>query len=302
MKNVLVTGGSGFLGSHVADALSEANHKVRVYDREESPYLREDQEMVIGDILDTEALRAAMEGCHAVLHFAAIADIDDGNIRPSETLNVNVMGTVNALEAAILTGVERFVFASSVYVYSKFGGFYRASKQCSEAIVETYADTHNIDFTVVRYGSLYGRRANEKNSIFRMIEGVLENGALSYKGSSDAVREYIHVLDAAALTVKALEARYTGRHVVLSGAERLQVKELMEIIAEISPHPVKISIDHVAGEHHYRLTPYSFNPKVGHKLVATDYVELGQGILDCFAEAFERRGGQQDQADVSSSS
>ena len=129
--NILVLGGSGFLGSHVCDQLSEADHKVRIYDRVESPWLRPDQEMIVGDLLDEKILEKAITGCDVVYNFAGLADLDEALEKPVETVKVNVLGNVMLLEACRKAQVQRYIYASTVYVYSRDGGFSRCSKQAA---------------------------------------------------------------------------------------------------------------------------------------------------------------------------
>ena len=137
-KNSIITviGGSGFLGSHVADQLSEAGCSVRIYDKVESPWKRTDQEMIIGDLLDSDLLNKAIAGSDAVYNFAALADLEQASKQPIETVQINILGNTLALEACRLHGVKRFICASTVYVYSREGGFYRCSKQAAEHSVE----------------------------------------------------------------------------------------------------------------------------------------------------------------------
>jgi UDP-glucose 4-epimerase len=293
----IVYGGSGFLGSHVADALAEAGHRVRVFDRVRSPWLRAGQEMVLGDLMDAEAVARAAEGCAYVYNFAGIADIDDARNRPLDTAKLNILGNIHALEAARAAGARRFVFASTVYVYSEAGSFYRASKQAAERFVEAYHERYGLPFSILRYGSLYGRRADERNGIYRFLKQALETGRILYEGAEDSTREYIHVTDAARLSVAILEEAYANRHLVLTGHERMPVKNLMRMIAEMLPGGVEVRYGDRHGEGHYVMTPYAFNPKVGHKVVASDYVDLGQGLLDCLAELHEQRAAGRTRAE-----
>ena len=286
--NVIVFGGSGFLGSHVADALSEAGFGVKIFDLRPSPYLRGNQQMIVGDLLDRQAVSDASAGCRYIFNFAGLADIDDAMNRPVDTVSLNVLGNVHALEAAQRTGAERFVFASSVYVYSESGSFYRASKQASERFVEAYQERYGLNYTILRYGSLYGRRADDRNGIHRMLKQALNGGRVHYSGSADAMREYIHVTDAARLSVQALAPEYSNRHLILTGQERMQVRNLLRMIAEMIPSGAEVSFGERKADGHYVMTPYAFHPKVGHKLVANDYVDLGQGLLDCLGELHER--------------
>lgn len=285
---VIVYGGSGFLGSHVVDALSDAGFRVKIFDRLPSPYLRDSQEMILGDLMDSNAVIKAAEGCRHVYNFAGIADIDDARDRPVDTAAHNVLGNVHALEAARLAGAKRFVFASSVYVYSESGSFYRASKQASERFVEAYHERYGLAYTILRYGSLYGRRADKRNGIYRLLRQALENKSVTYEGSGEAMREYIHVTDAARLSVQVLGEEYANRHLILTGQERMQVKHLLRMISEMIPGGVSVHFGNSRIDGHYEMTPYAFHPKVGHKLVASDHVDLGQGLLDCLAEIHER--------------
>lgn len=287
-KKVLVCGGSGFLGSHVADALSDAGYQVRIFDLVSSRYLGQGQEMVVGDLMDQTAIKKAAEGCSYIYNFAGIADIDEAKNRPVETAAFNVVGTVHALEAARAAGAKRFIFASTVYVYSEGGSFYRASKQAAERFVEAYHDRFSLPYTILRYGSLYGRRADERNGIYRLLKQALEQKTITYSGSGEAMREYIHVTDAAKLSIKVLDEEYANRHLILSGHERMPVKTLMKMVSEMIPGGVELKFGNQKSDPHYDITPYAFHPKVGHKLVANDYVELGQGIMDCLADIHER--------------
>ncbi|MGH8683767.1 MAG: NAD-dependent epimerase/dehydratase family protein, partial [Nitrosospira sp.] len=130
-ETAIVYGASGFLGSHVADALSAAGYRVRLFDRCPSPYRRRDQEMIIGDVMDPAQVTEAAKGADVVYNFAAIADIDEAHDKPLATCTINVLGNMHVLEAARHAGARRFVFSSSIYVYSESGSFYRASMQAA---------------------------------------------------------------------------------------------------------------------------------------------------------------------------
>ncbi len=237
-ETVVVFGASGFLGSHVADALSAAGYRVRLFDRSPSPYLKSNQEMIIGDIMNLDQVIEAAKGTSIVYNFAAIADIDEANDKPIPTATINVLGNMHALEAARIAGARRFVFASSIYVYSESGSFYRASKQAAERFTETYHERYGLDYSILRYGSLYGRRSDKRNGIYRMLHEAVAHHSITYKGSGDAMREYIHVEDAARMSVQILAPEFANRHMILTGQERLRIKEVMTMISEILPWPV----------------------------------------------------------------
>jgi UDP-glucose 4-epimerase len=283
---ITVFGGSGFLGSHVCDKLTEAGHQVRVFDLTPSPWLSQGQEMIVGDILDEEAVNTAVQGADAVFNFAGIADIDDANVRPKETVRINILGNTIVLDACVKAKVKRYVFASTVYVFSKSGGFYRCSKQACEQYIDTYRENYGLDYTILRYGSLYGPRADEKNAIHRFVRQALEEGKISYYGSPEALREYVHVEDAARSSVQILEPQYANEHIVLTGPQPMRVGDLMRMIKEM----LNMDLDFewgTGGSAHYEITPYTFNPTIGKKLSAPLHVDLGQGVLRVIEELHE---------------
>ena len=179
MDKVTVIGGSGFLGSHIADELSERGYAVTVFDRIASPWIRDNQTMLVGDMLDAELLEKACTGSRYLYHLGGIADISEAKAKPFKAIETNVMGVTAALEAARAVRAERFVYASTMYVYSAAGSFYRASKQAAETIVEAYAESFDLDYTLLRYGSLYGPRAQAWNGLRGYVKQVVEQGRRS---------------------------------------------------------------------------------------------------------------------------
>jgi UDP-glucose 4-epimerase len=223
--------------------------------------------------------RKPSKGCDAVYNFAALADLNDALDKPIETAKINVLGNVQVLEACRLQGVKRFVYASTVYVYSREGGFYRCSKQAAEHYVEEYQQVYGLDYTILRYGSLYGPRADHSNGLYRIVKSALETGVLRYEGSPDSLREYIHVEDAARASVVALNDDFRNQSVVLTGQQPMRVLDLLEMLAEILG--LKNAVEFIAGEQpgHYVRTPYAYQPKLGRKYTPPMHVDLGQGLL-----------------------
>jgi len=288
MKKVVVFGGGGFLGSHVADALSEAGYDVTVFDIKPSPYLRHDQSVVQGDILDQELVDKIITDHDVVYHFAGIADVDECARRPVDTVRFNILGTVQILEACRKASIKRFVFASSAYVYSKYGYFYRTSKQTCESLMENYSDLYGLKYTCLRYGSLYGERADERNSIYRLLKQAIEEEKITYYGTGDEMREFIHVRDAAQASVKILESEFENQNIILTGTQTLRYSDLLEMISEMLNNKVPIEMMPSKRKAHYKITPYNFSPKLGKKLVANPHIDMGQGLLLCMAEIYEK--------------
>lgn len=280
----IVFGGSGFMGSHTADILTERGHTVKIFDINESAYLQKGQEMIIGDILDADKVKNAAKGCDYVYNFAGIADMDDASTKPAETIKLNVIGNINIMEAALSAQAERFVYASTIYVYSQKGGFYRCSKQASELYIEEYSRRFGLNFTILRYGTLYGTRADEKNSVYNYLKQAVENNRIISTGSEDVVRDYINVRDAARLSVDILSKEYNNQHIIISGHHPMKFKELTQMIREILGKNISVKFTKKKDPDHYDYTPYSFTPKIGRKLVNHCYLDMGQGLLECLHE------------------
>ena len=280
MKRVVVIGGSGFIGSHVADCLSDEGYQVTIYDVVKSLWLRENQEMVIGDIVDGKAVKQTIKGADVVYNFAALADLNQARKQPIKTAEINILGNLNVLEACRIHNVKRFIYASTVYVYSREGSFYGCSKQSSEHYVEEYQKEYGLDYTILRYGSLYGPRADDKNGIFRIVSSALNTGKVQYKGDPETMREYIHVYDASRASISILDESFKNENIILTGQEPMRVNDLLKMIAEIlnfKDDSVEFIEEKYSG--HYVRTPYSYQPKLGRKYTPSTHVDLGQGLL-----------------------
>jgi UDP-glucose 4-epimerase len=290
MDKIIVFGGSGFIGSHVADALSDKGYDVTVFDSRKSPYIRGGQKMIVGDILDESLVNESLKGADIVMNFAGVSNIDECSKKPLDAVRDNIMGNTVLLDASVRADVKRFVFASSVYVYGQAGEIYRVTKQSCELLIETYKKIYGLDYTIIRYGSLYGPRSDEKNSIYRIVRDALVNKKITYHGTGEEVREYIHVADAAQLTAEVLKEDYKNRHIVLTGSKETKYRELLDMINEMLQNTVKIEYLPKVSESHYKITPYSFKPRIGKKLAINPHTDMGQGILALMEDIHKRAG------------
>ena len=289
--NTIIFGGSGFLGSHVADALTDEKHAVKIFDLKKSAYLKPGQEMIVGDILDEGLVNRSLKGIDAVYNFAGIADIYEASTKPIETVKYNILGNTILLEAACKNKVKRFVYASTIYVYSSSGSFYRCSKAACENYIETYQKQYGLDYTILRYGTLYGTRADRRNSVNRFISQAMIEGKISYYGNGDEIREYINVIDAAKASVEILSDEFKNEHVIFTGHYPIKVRDLFVMIKEILKKDIKIEYIPPKSDDpidHYALTPYTFIPKIGKKYVKHYYTDMGQGLLLCMQEIHDK--------------
>jgi len=279
-KKVLITGSSGFIGSHMADALEEQGYQVILFDTVPSKYKTKSQKEYIGNILNPDDIEKSMKDCQYVFHFAAQADIGSSSNDPTKTIHNNIIGTQNILETARRNNVKRVMFASTIYVYSELGSFYRVSKQACEKIIEEYQKVFGLDYTILRFGSLYGPRANAFNAISDFLIQALKNKRIVRRGDGEEIREYIHVKDAAQLSVDALSEQYQNKHLIITGNQQIKVKNLLTMIQEIFEGEIEVQYGLEDELHHYAITPYNYKPQVAKKLTSNTFYDLGQGLMD----------------------
>lgn len=285
MKKVVVIGGSGFIGSHVADELTLNGYDVTIYDFQKSKTINPKQKFISGDILDEDKLREAIKGADYVYHYAGVADIGEAAENPSRTVKYNILGTTTVLDACVKENIKRFIYASTVYVYSDSGSFYRASKQAAESLIEVYQEKYGIDYTILRYGSLYGERSQSWNGLKKYVFQAVKNQKIDYPGNGQEMREYIHVLDAAKISIKILSSEYKNNSYIITGTQVLKSSELMKMIEEVLGKKIVVNYKEAGSlKDHYQITPYRYTPKKAHKIITNEFVDIGQGILNLIEE------------------
>jgi UDP-glucose 4-epimerase len=201
-------------------------------------------------------------------------------------MEVNVLGTLRVLEVAFKHGVKRFVYASTVYTMGHHGSFYRVSKQAGEGLCKAFCEEYELPYTIVKYGSLYGHEANHWNFIYRVCKELLTKGEYCYQSSPDAMREFIHVTDAAKSTVKiASDPEFENASVLITGHTKMRMGDFFDIVTEIIGGDIKISYELPERRRHYVYTPYSFDPDVPIRVTFPTYIDITEGILDCIKRA-----------------
>ena len=286
-KKVVVFGGCGFIGSYVVEELINNGYEVIAADLNSSRYV-DKKYFIKCDILDVKAVNQVIKDVNIVYNFAGFANLDDAIENPIKALELNVMGNMNILEACKKHKIKRFVYASSAYAMSDKGSFYGISKLTSEKLTEEYYKKFGLEFTIIRYGSVYGERAYYNNYIYNLVKNAMQTGTINHNGDGEEVREYIHAADVAKLAVQVIENdEFINEHLILTGVERMHRKELFSMINEILGNKLEINLNNDGYHNHYQTTPYSFHPTRSKKLVANPYIDMGQGILDCMKDIEE---------------
>ena len=257
---VLVTGGAGFIGSHVVEKLLERGIQVFVFDLPAVAHTVSSSDAVFipGSILDLDALRVAMGGTDAVYHLAAVADVKDVYEEPHYAESINVRGTINVLEAARRAKVPRVIYGSTTWVYSESDGdvvdegtsvnppahLYTATKLTSEYYCISYNKLYGLPTTILRYGIPYGPRARDGAVIPIFVSKALKGEPLTIAGDGSQYRRFVYVEDLAEGNVLALKSVAAGRTYNLDGTEKVTIKEIAETIQRIIG---PVSIEYIEG-------------------------------------------------------
>jgi UDP-glucose 4-epimerase len=228
---VLVTGGSGFIGSHVVDKLMDAGFDVHVFDITK-PH-RDDVKFIKGDITSQDQLNNAMHDIEYVYHIAAASDINKVAEQPVNAVNLNILSTARVLDAARVNNVARVLFASSYFVDSGKGHLYATTKKASEMICSDYNTLYGLPFTILRYGTAYGPRSRGEDVISLFVKRALSGEPLEIHGSGTQSRNFIYVEDLAKGNVAALSDVAKNRTYILEGRSAVTIRELAEMVTRI---------------------------------------------------------------------
>lgn len=281
-KKIVIFGGSGFLGSHVADFLTKMKNHVIIFDKKNSEYLLPNQKFIKGNILDIQKVFEVTKRADYVFNFSGEADIENSKKNPLSTINSNIIGTTNILESCVKNKIKKYIHASTVYVNSEQGGFYRSTKHAAELIIENYNEFFKLNYVIMRFGSLYGPRANKFNFISKSIDDAIERKVINRIGNGEEIRQYIHISDAAEICCKMLNNKYNNKYLNITGSGTpLKVKNVLNIIKEIIGSDVKIKFNKKnVLKDHYKITPYSYKTRIAKKVSLNEHIDLGEGLLD----------------------
>ncbi|MGH2925250.1 MAG: NAD-dependent epimerase/dehydratase family protein, partial [Solirubrobacterales bacterium] len=243
---VLVTGGSGFIGSHVVDKLLAAGHRARVFDLRPSPYHSDREvEQFAGDVTDRAALAGAARGCDAIIHLAAVADVGDVVKEPARAERFNAQGTFEVLEVAREEGIQRVVYGSTTWVYSDCepdrvdedtpllapSHLYTATKLAGELYCKSYSELYDVEYTILRFGIPYGPRARDA-TVMAAFAGKAEAGEpLTVAGDGSQSRRFVYVEDLAEGIVAGLRPEAANRVYNLARDEEVTILEIAEAVS-----------------------------------------------------------------------
>ena len=255
--NIVVTGGSGFIGSHVVDALADAGHRVTVIDHRVRPH-RSDVGFEDVDLLDLSSVLVATREAEHIFHLAAVSNVNYAYKYPAYSTALNVMGTTNVLESARVNGAKRVHLASTVWVYNGSpddvgvldetvpfylngaGHIYTSTKMACEMLCHNYGELYDLPFTVLRYGIPYGPRMREELLIPIFLKKALNGESLTVAGDGSQYRKFVYVTDIARAHLLAMDESAARQTYNLEGPERVTVLQVAERIRGLVGDHVKI--------------------------------------------------------------
>ena len=294
-NTILILGGSGFIGFSLVKKLHEQGYS-SIYIGDIKPpkeFLPKGVFYLQCDITDENSVASLFKESspQVVYNLAGFANLDTAIKFPKTTMELNVLGNINLLDESVKSGVELFVYASSAYAMNDKGSFYGISKLTSEKIVEEYYKQHNLNYSILRYGSIYAAVDFDNNYLFQLVKSAIETETIIHKGDGEELREYVHVKDVSELSVRVMENKdFWNSSLMLTGNERMKRKELFEMIREIIGNN-KLEIQYLdeGYSNHYKYTPYSFQGTSAKKITANPHYDMGQGVLECVQKVMETR-------------
>jgi len=256
---ILITGGAGFIGSHLTDALLAKGYSVRVFDnlstgkRINLPLDNPHVELIEGDVADSAALTQAMRGCKAVAHLAAVASVQASVEDPVRTHQSNFIGSLNICEAMCQAKIKRVVFASSAAVYGSNGEGkaiceqtpkapltpYASDKLASEYYFDFYRRQHALEPVIFRFFNIFGPRQDPASPYSGVIsifsERAQKNLPITIFGNGEQTRDFVYVEDLVNVLVQALEAPHTEIGVINVGTnESITLNQMIDNLGQVT--------------------------------------------------------------------
>ena len=277
---VLIYGGSGFLGRNLANYLNKKKHKVTVFDKKKIYFDKKNIKFIKGDILNLSQVQKATKGQDIVYNLAGISDIGDSIKNPISTTRINILGSVFTLEAAVKYRVKRYIFASSIYALSEQGGFYSSTKLSSEIFIKRYSKKYNLEYNILRFGSIFGENANTFNTINQIINNYRKRNKILRNTDGNEIRNYIHVTDAAKICHQIMiNKNNINKTFNIIGSKSYKVKKLLNEVGKKLDKEVVFSKNKITRSDHYKINPYSLKITKGKMIKPKNAIDIKEWLI-----------------------
>lgn len=254
---VLITGGSGFIGSHVVDVLLEQGHEVTIYDTE-SPRFNQKCKSVLADVTDLDTLKKNTKGFDIIYHLAAEANVNRFFEKPIYSNSITSSSTLNVLQAARENNVKRVILASTEWIYGSVEGneneqiteetifaqnpdhLYTSSKIAAELFCKNYKTLYGVNYTIMRYGIPFGERARPETVTPIFLSKILKGDEITIHGDGSQTRQFIYVRDLAEGNAACMKAEGENQIFNINGREKITVIGIVRTLEEILNKKAKV--------------------------------------------------------------
>ena len=277
-KKCLVTGASGFIASHLVDYLSQKGFLINLFDQKKPKYKFKNQKFYLADIKDLKALEKATKKVDILFHFAASADLINSNKYPFLAIDNNITGTVNVLKACVKNKIKKIIFASSIYAISEQGEIYSRTKLASEMIIESICKKYNIKYVILRFGTVYGERANKFNTVKNFIDQAKKNKKIFRNTQGKELRSYINVKDVIKIIFLLNQKRFENNYYNIFGNKKITVRKLLNIIKDKMPGTKIFYSKKDNRRFNYKTNPFTYKLRKGKAVKLENYINLEEGL------------------------
>jgi nucleoside-diphosphate-sugar epimerase len=294
---VLVTGGTGFIGTELVRQLHKKGYEITILDRNDKPVGLDHVKYIKGDLGNPSKCVFACAGQDYVIHLAAKARIPESFINPDEYFDSNVTGTKNILTAASAVGVRKFVFASSSSVYGNNTppnkpthkpdplNYYAMSKLFGEHLCRQYKIIFNLNYNILRFFTVYSENQPTSLLFGKFAQMVKEDKPVTIHGDGEMRRDYIHVSDVASACIASMESKVKNDTFNVGTGTNVSVNEVVDVLKKFAPNLTAINIDKPKGYAPHTLADIG---KSKNLLNWSPKVEIQEGLVDMFEEIFKR--------------
>jgi UDP-glucose 4-epimerase len=252
---ILVTGGSGFIGSHLVDVLLEEGHEVSIYDIE-APRYGQNARYIKGDVRDMKQLLKATNANHAIYHLAAEANVNRFFDSPIYSNEITSSSTLNVLQAARINRTPRVLLASTEWIYGTSEDtseiteetiyaqnpdhLYTSSKIAAEFFCRNYRSLYGVNFTIMRYGIPFGERARAETVTPIFINKILNEEEITIHGDGSQTRQFIYVRDLAEGNAACMKPGGANQIYNINGRETIKVIDIVTTLEDILGKKAKV--------------------------------------------------------------
>ena len=282
MKNIIVTGGSGFIGSNIVNLLERKNFNVTVLDKVKPK--NRNIKFIKTDLSNLKILKKVTKKIDCIYHLAGVSDINKVKKMPGETIRDNVLCTSNLLEASRINKVKRFIFASSIYANSSRGNLYTSSKIAAENIIKNYFTLFKLRYTILRYATVYGTNNRGADVISIFLKKASKNQNIFVHSNGRQTRDFIHAEDLAECSLKVLKKKYENKTLIIGNRKKIKIIYVAKLIKKLANSKSKIIINKKSKrEDDFNLEEIKTIPKKMYLVFKSKYL-LKQGITNFLKE------------------